>query len=127
MTGKWTVLESNNSNHTYYILEFLLEEFCQIFGFNVMHNEDCIVYNAPHSRCPRFIHSKPLSIRLHQSSLTFWSQTIYQLSHELCHYAMHQTKANKKISLSWFEEIICEAVSLYALKYSATNGNVPFT
>lgn len=123
MTKKWTVLEFENSHYTYCILEFLLEEYCRIFGHHIMYNADCIVYNAPHSRCPRFIHSSPLSIRLRQSSLSLWSQTIFQLSHELCHYAMYQTKANKNITLSWFEEIICEAVSLYALEYSVYNWN----
>lgn len=84
-----------------------------------MLNEDCIVYNDPQSECPRLNHSTPLSIRINQSSLTFWSQTIFQLSHEMCHYAMYQTKANKDVTLSWFEEIVCEAASLYALEYAS--------
>ena len=84
-----------------------------------MLNEDCIVYNDLNAECPRFNHSQPLTIRLHQSSLTYWSQTIFQLSHEMCHYAMHQTKPNRNITLSWFEEIVCEAASLYALEYAS--------
>lgn len=119
MSGKWTVQKSDHCENTAFILAFLLEEFSRIFGSNVMTNEDCIVYNDILSQCPRFNHSSPLSIRLHQKSLTFWSQTIFQLSHEMCHYAMHQTKENKDITLSWFEEIVCEAVSLYALEYAS--------
>jgi len=34
---------------------------------------------------------------------------------------MYQTKENKNITLSWFEEIICEAISLYALEYAVNN------
>ena len=37
----------------------------------------------------------------------------------MCHYAMYQTKANKDVTLSWFEEIVCEAASLYALEYAS--------
>ena len=119
MAGKWTVQKSEHYENTAFILAYLLEEFSRIFGSDVMTNEDCIVYNDISSQCPRFIHSSPLSIRLHQKSLMFWSQTIFQLSHEMCHYAMHQTKDNKDITLSWFEEIVCEAVSLYALEYAS--------
>ena len=119
MSDKWVVASTENSNQTCAILEFLLEEFCRIFGSDVMMNKLCVVFNDPKSSCPRFNHSTPLSIRLHQSSLTFWSQTIFQLSHEMCHYAMHQTKVNRDITLSWFEEIVCEAASLYALEYAS--------
>ena len=119
MAGKWTVQKTENSDHTCLILAFLLEEYCRIFGFDVMLNEDCIVYNDLNAECPRFNHSQPLTIRLNQSSLTYWCQTIFQLSHEMCHYAMHQTKSNRNITLSWFEEIVCEAVSLYALEYAS--------
>lgn len=118
MKGKWTVLKFENYEDTIFILCFLLDKFSEIFGKDVMFNEDCVVYNDTSASCPRFNHSSPLSIRLHQSSLTFWSQTIFQLSHEMCHYAMYQTKENKDITLSWFEEIVCEAISLYALEYA---------
>ena len=37
----------------------------------------------------------------------------------MCHYAMRQRKSNKEFTLSWFEEIVCEAMSLYALEYAA--------
>ena len=119
MNGKWIVLGAENSDITCLILSFLLEEFSRIFGQNIMFNKDCIINNDPSSRCPLFIHSTPLSIRLSQPDLTYFSQTIFQLSHEMCHYALHQTKSNKDITLSWFEEIVCEAVSLYSLEYAS--------
>ncbi len=85
-----------------------------------MLNEQCIIYNDAASDCPMLIiNHKPVLIRLAQKSLSFWCQTIFQLSHELCHYAMRQHKVDKDFTLSWFEEIVCEAMSLYALQFAA--------
>lgn len=117
----WQVQKCEGSKYTESILEFLLAEYIRIFGAGVMTTAPCIVYNDSTAKCPQFNHSQPLSIRLNQPSLSYWSQTIYQLSHELCHYAMYQTKQDKSFTLSWFEEIVCEAMSLYALQYSAQN------
>lgn len=120
MSGKWTVQKSDGFENTVFILAFLLEEFSRIFGNDIMAIEDCIIFNDPHSECPMLITNlSPIHIRLSQESLTAISQTIYQLSHEMCHYAIRQRKTNKDFTLSWFEEIVCEAVSLYALKYSS--------
>ena len=120
MAGKWTVQKSEHCENTAFILAYLLEEFSRIFGHDVMTNEDCIVYNDAHSKCPMLITNiRPIHIRLSQESLLAFSQTIYQLSHEMCHYAIRQRKTNKDFTLSWFEEIVCEAVSLYILKYSS--------
>lgn len=118
MVGLWWVEKAERSEQTEEILQFLLYEYRRIFGTWVMHNEDCLVYNDPAASCPRFIHSTPYRIRLSQSSLGYWCQTVYQLSHEMCHYAIHQTKKDKTFILSWFEETVCEAVSLYALEYA---------
>ncbi|MBQ8624220.1 MAG: hypothetical protein IJ424_07625 [Oscillospiraceae bacterium] len=121
MTEKWIVQKSKN-DYTFLLLEFLLEEYCRIFGFDIMHNEYCVVFNDPKPKCPMIItNTKPIVIRLSQDDLSFWSQTIFQLSHELCHYAMRQRKIDKDFTLSWFEEIVCEAVSLYALEYASKN------
>ena len=120
MAGKWTVRKAENFENTTFILAYLLEEFSRIFGSDVMTNEDCIVYNDARSECPMLITNiRPIHIRLSQETLSALSQTIYQLSHEMCHYAIRQRKANKDLTLSWFEEIVCEAVSLYILKYSS--------
>ncbi|WP_143327233.1 hypothetical protein [Clostridium tertium] len=40
----------------------------------------------------------------------------YQLSHELCHYTIRQDCRNISI-IKWFEETVCEAMSLYILGY----------
>lgn len=104
------------------ILSFLLVMFNEIFGTDVMHGENCIVYNDPSAPCPRFIHSLPArKIRLHVKSLNLWNQVIYQLGHEMCHYALHQHKNSDANTLGWFEEIVCEAISLYTLKLAKDN------
>ncbi len=113
----WTIKEEQYYENTYDILNFLLEEYSRIFGTDIMYKEPCLIYNDKNAHCPRF-NISPMYIRLHQQSFNFWSQTIYQLSHELCHYAMHQAKKDKYVWLSWFEEIVCEAMSLYALEYA---------
>lgn len=119
----WQVQKCEGSDYLVEILKFLLPEYIRIFGKEVMLNAPCIVYNDTNAKCPRFNHTEPLTIRLHQKSLSFWAQTIFQLSHEMCHYAMYQTKKDKDQTLSWFEEIVCEAMSLYALEYAAKNWN----
>ncbi|MDO5414883.1 MAG: hypothetical protein Q4F78_05400 [Bacillota bacterium] len=104
------------------ILEFLLIEYENLFGVDYMNNEECIIYNDPNAKCPMLItNSSPIHIRLAQSSTSYWAQMIYQLSHELCHYAFRQAKLDKSYTLSWFEEIVCESMSLYALDYTSKN------
>lgn len=116
----WLVQQGTDSRYILDILNFLLPEYIRIFGKLTMNNESCKVYNDSHASCPMLItNSIPIKIRMAQKSLSFWAQTIFQLSHELCHYAMRQTKPDKSFTLSWFEEIVCEAMSLYALQWSA--------
>ena len=106
----------------YSILHFLLHKFSHIFGTEVMNMETCTVFNDPSSPCPMLITNKnPVMIRLSQESTRYWAQTVYQLSHEMCHYAIRQRKTNKDITLKWLEETICEAVSLYALEFASKN------
>ena len=120
----WAIQSVGDSEPIYQILVFLLDEYSRLFGENIMFNETCIVYNEPQSECPMLITNvTPLSLRLSQTSTLFWAQTIYQLSHELAHYAMRQAKHNKNFTLSWFEEIVCEAMSLYALEYAYKHWN----
>ena len=122
MTGKWVVQRAEKSDQAASILMFLLKEFSRLVGSDIMFNEDCTVYNDPHADCPMLvINTSPVRIRLVQSSYSFWAQTIYQLSHEMSHYAFRQCKENKEFTLSWFEEIVCEAMSLYSLEHSSRN------
>jgi hypothetical protein len=43
-----------------------------------------------------------------------WSQLIYQFSHEFAHILSNYTNKNEKNQ--WFEEALCEAISLYTLE-----------
>ena len=116
----WIVQKEPQSEYTVSILRLLLPEYARIFGVKTMSNEECFVYNDTQATCPMLItNSAPISIRLAQPSLSFWAQTIFQLSHELCHYAIRQSKTDKSVTLAWFEEIICEAMSLYALQWAS--------
>lgn len=101
---------------------FLDQRFREIFGDETMSAEPVMVYNDSNAPCPMLVtNQSPIRIRLAQESLAYWAQTIYQLSHEMCHYAIRQHKADKGFTLSWFEEIVCGAASLYFLDYSAAN------
>lgn len=116
----WSVQPGHESVYLDGILKFLMIEYVNIFGKELMNNEKCLVYNDSHASWPMLItNSEPIIIRLAQPSLLYWSQTIFQLSHELCHYAIRQSKKDKSYTLSWFEEIVCEAMSLYALHWSS--------
>lgn len=120
--GTFFVAQTEFSHQTQAILETLLTEFTRIFGEKAMTREFCLVYNDPNSECPSLLSGKdPLAIRLHQKSPVYWAQTVYQLSHELCHYAIYIHPERRKKLLGWFEELLCESMSLYALDYMAKN------
>lgn len=118
----WAVQPELQSEAVISIFRFLMLEFIRLFGEETMNNEECYIYNDPDADVPMLVtSSKPVSIRLAQPCLDYWAQTIYQLSHELCHYAIRQGKVDKDFTLSWFEEIICEAMSLYSLRWASNN------
>jgi len=118
----WKVEDPDGAEYLRAILDFQLQEFIRIFGTNIMFGEPCTVYNDSQATVPMLLLNRnPISIRLAQPSLAYWAQTVFQLSHELCHYALRQTKRNKSYTLSWFEEIVCEAMSLYMLHWSSEN------
>ena len=91
--------------------------FENIFGHDIMCKEICYVYNNDYFPFPQIQYTEPLSIRLSVKGTEYWSNVIYQLSHELCHYALRQSncKSDKEDCLKWFEETMCEALSLYVL------------
>ena len=105
------------------ITNFLLDEFEHMFGRDIVNRTlKLVIYNDSTSDAPRLMTNKtPMQIKLAQSSLSYWAQTIYQLSHELGHFSLSQGKSNPYDILKWYEEIICEAISLYALEYAAKN------
>ena len=120
--SKWTVAVFDGSEYVKQLLGFLLPEYTRLFGVETMNGERCIVFNDPKADCPMLITSTvPVMIRLAQASTSYWAQTIYQLSHEMCHYAIRQGHKGDSYILSWLEETICEAMSLYALEWAAVN------
>ncbi|HFD2066643.1 TPA: hypothetical protein ACF2DS_002417 [Clostridium perfringens] len=100
------------------ILEHMLTEFDLIFTDSLTKIKECNLFKDPNSDCPMLITNDPnsLKIRLSLESYTNWCQCVYQLSHELCHYILNQT-SNGKETLKWFEETLCEAMSLYILDF----------
>ena len=53
---------------------------------------------------------------------TYWAQLTYQFSHELCHVLSNFANENGKNQ--WFEEALCEAVSLYTIEKMADEWEV---
>ena len=122
MHDVWSIVQCEGSESVRALLELLMPEYIRIFGKDTMLYEPCIVYNEKQSSCPMLVtNTNPIRIRLSQLSLSYWAQTVFQLSHEMCHYAIRQKKSDKDYSLTWFEEVLCESMSLYALEYAAAN------
>ena len=118
----WVVEPFEGSYSVKQILDFLLPEYCRMFDSKTMYAEKCIVYNDCAAECPMLVTNyDPIRLRLAQLPLNYWSQTLFQLSHEMCHYAIRQGKTDKTFTINWLEEIICEAASLYALNYAKNN------
>ena len=112
---------ANNTDDEYYLSElasFIISGYECELGINFNDYEKCYIYNDADAECPMFIiNTNPVKIRLAQASTSYWAQSIYQLSHEMCHYLFRQYKSNKNFTLRWYEEVVCEAVSLYFLNY----------
>ena len=100
-----------------YIFNHMMNKYISIFGETLMLNEKCIIYLDTYADCPMLVlNQEVLKIRLSISSPTHWCQVIYQLSHELCHYALRQSNVTIPC-IGWFEETMCESISLYMLDY----------
>jgi len=118
--GSVWILEDGQADERLYmrpLFEFVFGIFKEIFGDKIMLAEPCIVFNAPAEPFPMLItNTNPIKIRTTARDLRYWAQFIYQVAHELTHYAIRQQKKDKQIILSWFEETICEALSIYILQ-----------
>ena len=62
---------------------------------------------------------RPYEIRISARD-TYWSQYVYQFSHELCH-VMTSFNHCKEHRHKWFEESLCEMASLFVLHHLAQN------
>lgn len=101
------------------LFRFILKLFTEVFGTELLEKESAILYNDKLAPCPMLvINQAPIAIRTCVEDLCYWSQFIYQLSHELMHYTIRQYRSKDSGKVKWFEETICEAVSLYILQRS---------
>jgi hypothetical protein len=97
---------------------YIILAFSEFFEVNITSNDFCI-HNAPESPYPMLITDRePLIIRTCVEA-DFWCQFIYQFSHELTHFVIRNLKRNKNMYVKWFEETICESISLFILRILA--------
>ena len=126
-TANWTFYLQTKEDKRYMLplFCFVRNQFVEIFGEEVLNSEECEVFNAPAASCPMLI-TNTVSIRIRTSvpSLQIWNQYIYQLSHEMTHYVIRQYKPDKRVIIKWFEETLCEAMSLYILKRDKEHWNL---
>lgn len=108
------------------ILEFIeqIYKLCKI----AFPDKEFIIQKAPTAPCPRFCeksenHCEKDFIIIKTNELTYWCQTIYQISHEMTHAAIHYNSSPESKYISWIEETICEAMSLFFLKQTIINWN----
>lgn len=75
---------------------------------------------APHyidSAQPRGVHLIELTV----DNFNKWNQMLFQLAHEITHCFIFCNNQSVAHSISWVEETVCEAMSLFFLKLSSQN------
>ena len=98
---------------------FLLDYYSQLLGEDLIFGKDCFLCHAQDAENPTTYDDR---IVLHLNMTNYdnsfsgldYCKTVYQLGHELIHYAHNQLTDN---SVSWFEEIVAEAMALHSLDY----------
>ena len=107
-------------NEIFPLFKFVLPMFETIFGQAVMANERCAVYIDMNSATAPVTAFVPTRIILNTESGRF-SKVIFQLAHELTHYAVRQNTGYQytNCAIAAFEEPAAEAMSLYILKLCA--------
>jgi hypothetical protein len=104
------------------LFRFVLPMFERIFGQSIMSKEACTVFSDLDCPTAPVTAFNPTRIIL-KAEPSYWSQVVYQLSHELTHYAVRQ-KTNYQYSncaIAAFEEPACEAMALYIEKLCSEN------
>lgn len=126
MSTNWTFAKKTIDEQQYMdpLFTFVLNQFLEIFEIEALSSEQCVICNDPTAPYPMLVtNCAPIRIRTNATSLNHWAQYVYQLSHELTHYVIRQYKEDKAVIVKWFEETICEAMSLYILKMSSLRWN----
>ncbi|MCY4262601.1 MAG: hypothetical protein OXC97_04710 [Candidatus Dadabacteria bacterium] len=76
---------------------------------------ECIIHISPWNQYPLVAYDRrPYQIYLSARD-TYWSQYVYQFSHELCHILTNFDRA-KSHRHKWFEESLCELSSIFVLQ-----------
>jgi hypothetical protein len=101
----------------YPLFKFVLPMFEGIFGVDVMSKEMCSVYVDMNCPTAPVITFNPTRIIL-RAEPCYWCQVVYQLSHELTHYAVRQNTNYQytNCAIAAFEEPACEAMAIYICK-----------
>ena len=110
----------------------MFNRFLEMFCKQSMTHTPVIIFNCTNAPFPAMMpFGERYYIRLAMSDTKYWAQMIYQLSHEMMHYAFfcsfHCPDIRQLTTMldtgrtAWNEEIISEAMSLYMLWYMAAN------
>lgn len=113
-TEKWGVAEKADVLKVLNFTKKIMDSF-----FNRSFPCDIFVYQKT-SGSPRTLFDKSPSgayqINLNVTD-TYWSQYVYQFSHEYCHVRTNHCITNSRTQ--WFEEVVCELASICALREMA--------
>lgn len=110
----------NVQNEIFPLFKFVLPMFESIFGQAIMEKEQCTIYIDMTCVIAPLTAFNPTRIILNVESCCF-NQVIFQLAHELTHYAVRQNTDYQytNCAIAAFEEPAAEAMSLYILKLCA--------
>ena len=99
----------------------VIRQFEFLFGSDIINQKQCYINIDKSANCPQIVSKQSkATITLVINSTMEIDKFIYQLSHELCHHVLYIT-SNGKNPLNWFEEILCEAMSIYILDVLSEN------
>lgn len=111
-----------NDKQLHSLIKFVYMNYLEFTPKELLNGEKCIIYNDSESGFPMLIIvGQTIAIRTSSKATSYWSQIIYQLGHEFCHYIFRQVKIDKSKHYSRYEEIISSAMSLYILQISYKN------
>lgn len=119
---KFHVLDQEDK-YIHKIAIFIENIFLEINKSILIKGRDLIIFNKMEAKCPSFHYYFDIpTIFLHcPLGTSYWNKVIFQLSHEIMHYIFYLHKNDPKKIGKRFEEIVCEAVSLYVLSKSISN------
>lgn len=111
--------EIDNFNLFYKNIILTIMIFINTFGEDVMGRLDLYVDNATsgsgYTPITTVILKKYITIKLGINNFKNEEQTVYQFSHELCHYVFYSLKGINKEKANREEENICSAMSLVVI------------